>query len=413
MKVKITPFKSSGEIVAPPSKSYAHRYIIAAFLSGKPCVILNAGKSADVNATIFALKSLGGIIERKDDAVYFKGKNEIDRATVDCAESGSTLRFLMPVAAALGIRSQFTGSERLLSRPIEDIARAIEGHGAKITGHRVEGKLKSGVYRLNAGVSSQFVSGLLFALSVLCGESEIVLEGDGVSKGYVDITVSVLKEFGVKVDKTDAGYRIIGGYDNPPSSVTVEGDWSGSAFPLCVGALCGSATVKNLKYPTLQPDGAIVDILRAFGAEVIVGENFVTAKRGTLVSVKEINCENFPDIAQVISSVAAFCNGETTLTGVNRLKIKESDRIRAITDTLFSSGITAKYDGERIIVFGGKPKGGEFSGGGDHRTVMSAAVIAAAAEGVSNICGAEHIAKSYPDFFNDLKILGGKVDVGI
>ena len=267
------------------------------------------------------------------------------------------------------------------------------------------------MYRLNSGVSSQFTSGLLFALSVIDGESEIILEGDSVSKGYIDITVSVLKEFGVKISATDSGYKIVGGYDNPPACVLVEGDWSGAAFPLCVGALCGSATVKNLKYPTLQPDGAIVDILKSFGAEIDIGENCITAKKGELKAIKEINCENFPDIAQVISSVAAFCKGETTLTGINRLKIKESDRIAAIINTLSACGIAAKYDGERLTVFGGTPKGGNFSGGNDHRTVMSAAVIAAAACGVSAIYGAEHVAKSYPDFFRDYKLLGGKVDV--
>lgn len=413
MKVQLTPFKSSGEISAPPSKSYAHRYIIAAFLAGKPCKIQNVGFSDDVNATVSAILSLGGMIEKKGDTVFISGRKKVKNVVVDCFESGSTLRFLMPVAAALGINAEFCGSERLLARPIEDIARAIEGHGAKIVGHNVKGQLKNGVYRLNAGLSSQFTSGLLFALSAINGESEIILEGDSVSKGYIDITVSVLKEFGVKVCKTDAGYKIIGGYNNPPACVLVEGDWSGAAFPLCVGALCGIATVKNLKYPTLQPDGAIVDILKAFGAIVSADKNGITVKKGDLKGVKEINCEDFPDIAQVISSVAAFCKGETMLTGVSRLKIKESDRINAIISTLSACGIAAEYDGERLTVFGGKPKGGSFSGGNDHRTVMSAAVIGSAADGASTIDGAEHVAKSYPNFFEDLKLLGGTVDVSI
>ena len=411
MKVQITPFKADGEISAPPSKSYAHRYILAAFLSGKPCKIHNVGFSDDVNATVSAIKSLGGIIEKKGDTVYISGRKTVKTATVNCLESGSTLRFLMPVAVALDINAEFCGSKRLLSRPIEDIARAIEGHGGKIVGHTVSGKLKNGVYRLNAGVSSQFTSGLLFALSAVRGESEIVLDGDSVSKGYIDITVSVLKEFGVKIDKTQAGYKIVGGYNNPPEKAVVEGDWSGAAFPLSIGALCGAVTVKNLKYPTLQPDGAIAEILRDFGADVSVGENSVTVKKGDLRAIKEINCENFPDIAQVICSVAAFCKGETTLTGINRLKIKESDRITAIRNTLSACGISILYDGEKLTVFGGVPKGGLFSGGNDHRTVMSVAVIAAAANGTSVIDGAEHVAKSYPDFFEDMKLLGGKFDV--
>lgn len=412
MKVKLAPFNAAGTVFAPPSKSFAHRYIIAAFLSGKKCVIENAGGSDDVNATIGALKSLGGIIERKGETVIVSGRSPVVHAVVDCKESGSTLRFLLPIAAALGIDAFFTGSGRLMFRPIDDLARSIEGHGAVISGHETRGKLKSGVYYLDASLSSQFVTGLLFALSATEGESEIVLKGEKVSKGYIDITLSVLKEFGVKIEETATGYNVSGGY-NPPEKVTVEGDWSGAAFPLAIGALTGCVTVKNLKYPTLQSDGAIVEILRKFGAEVSVSGDAVTVKKSALNGIDGINCQDFPDIAQVICSVAAFANGKTQLTGVNRLKIKESDRIAAIINTLESCGIQAEYNGNALTVHGGTPKGGTFDGGKDHRTVMSAAVIGAAADGVSTITQAEYCAKSYPDFFEDIKRLGGKADVCI
>ena len=406
MKVKITPFSAAGETVAPPSKSYAHRYIIAAFLSGKKCVIKNAGFSDDVNATVAAVKSLGADIERSGGDVVVLGAKRVNGVTVDCGESGSTMRFLLPVAAALGVNAEFTGGGRLLSRPVGDIADAVCGHGARISGHGVSGKLKSGVYYLNAGVSSQFVSGLLLALSATDGESEIILRGEKVSAGYIDITVSVLREFGVKVDVTDRGYKVVGGY-NPPDEVTTEGDWSGAAFLFAIGALTGKVTVKNLKYPTLQSDGAIVEILKKFGAEVTARNGAVTVKKAALNGIDEIDCENFPDIAQVICSVAAFAKGVTRLTGVERLKIKESDRIAAIISTLKTCGIKAEYDGKNLTVYGGQPVGGNFDGGKDHRTVMSAAVIAAAAKGGSVIDGAEYCAKSYPDFFEDIKRIKG------
>ena len=412
MKVTITPFNAAGRISAPPSKSFAHRYIIAAFLSGKKCVIERVGNSDDVNATVNAIKSLGGSIERSGDDVTVFAGTPVNNVTVDCSESGSTLRFLLPIAAALGITAEFTGSGRLMSRPIEDLARSVEGHGACVFGHKTEGKLKSGTYYLDASLSSQFVTGMLFALSVLDGESEIILKGEKVSKGYIDITLSVLKEFGVKVAETESGFKVTGGF-NPPEKVTVEGDWSGAAFPLSIGALTGSVTVENLKYPTLQSDGAIAEILRKFGAEVSVSCNAVTVQKRALKGIDEINCQDFPDIAQVITSVAAFCCGETRLTGIERLKIKESDRIAAIINTLKTCGIKAVYDGESLTVYGGKPKGGVFDGGKDHRTVMSAAVISSAADGISEITQAEYCAKSYPDFFNDVKSLGGKLDVGI
>ena len=412
MKVKITPFNACGEVIAPPSKSFAHRYLIAAYLAGKKCTVKNVGNSDDVNATVRALKSLGGKLERKGDDVVVLGKEKADNVTVDCGESGSTLRFLLPVAAALGINAEFTGSERLLSRPIEDIARAVEGHSAVITGHKTCGRLQAGKYILDGSLSSQFITGLLFALSVLDGESEIVLTGKRVSAGYIDITLSVLREFGVQITETATGYIITGGY-NPPSEVTVEGDWSGAAFMLSIGALTGEVTVKNLKYPSLQSDSAIVGILQKFGVCLTADKNSVTAKKGDISGVNAIDCENCPDIAQVISSIAAFYKGETVLTGIKRLKIKESDRIIAIINTLASCGIKAVSDGENLTVFGGNPKGGSFDGGNDHRTVMSSAVIACGADGVSVIDGAEHCAKSYPEFFEDLKRLGGKVDVNL
>lgn len=412
MKIVLSPFKADGEVCAPPSKSFAHRYIIAAFLAGKKCAIENVGFSEDVFATLFAVKSLGGIIEKNGDTVIVNGRTPVKKATVDCGESGSTMRFLMPVAAALGIEASFKGRGKLISRPVEDIAAAVNGHGATISGHTVKGKLVCGTYYINGGLSSQFASGLLFALSVLSGDSEIIFTGDRVSKGYIDITVSVLKEFGVQISETLTGYKIKGGF-NPPEKAFVEGDWSGAAFPLAIGALCGRVEVNNLKYPSLQPDSAILDILGKFGARVSVENGKITVGKGALSGIEEIYCENFPDIAQVICSVAAFSSGKTRLTGIERLKIKESDRIAAIIDTLKTCGVRAEYDGAALAVYGGAPKGGDFSGGKDHRTVMSAAVIASAADGVSTIDGAEYCAKSYPSFFEDIKLLGGKADVNI
>ena len=407
MIVRIDPFNAAGEITAPPSKSYAHRYIIAAFLAGKPCVIKNAGDSDDVRVTVSAVKSLGAVVEKRDGDVIFRGRKKVARATVDCGESGSTLRFLTPVCAALGTDAEFICKGRLAERPMGSIANALEGHGATVAGLKVSGKLDCGRYFLDASVSSQFVSGLLFALSALDGESEIVLTGKRVSSGYIDITLDVLRCFGVSVHDVESGFKIKGGYD-PPETVSVEGDWSGAAFPLAIGALTGSVTVNNLTYPSLQADSVFLGILKKFGAEVRVGGGKITVSRAYLRSAGEIDCENSPDIAQAVAAVAAFAEGKTRLTGVSRLKLKESDRIGAIINTLFTCGVRAEFDGEGIIVYGGKPKGCVFSGGKDHRTVMSAAIIAAAADGCSEITDTEYTAKSYPAFFEDIKLLGGK-----
>lgn len=414
MRVGIKPFKADGEITAPPSKSFAHRYIIAAFLSGKKCTVLNAGDSDDVRATIRAVQSLGGKITVENGEITVWGREKVSSAVVDCGESGSTMRFLLPVAAALNINATFTGSERLCARPVDALAAAIKGHGASISGRTVSGRLESGVYRLDASLSSQYITGLLFALAAVRGESEIVLSGKKVSSGYVDITLSVLREFGVNVSRTERGFKIFGcGNFNPPEKAVAEGDWSGAAFMLAVGALTGRVTVKGLKYPTLQPDGNIAKLLKKFGAKITVSDGGVTAEKQSLIGIKDVDCENFPDIVQVICAVAAFAKGDTTLTGVERLKIKESDRIAAIKDFLAACSVACDYQGGKLTVHGKNPKGGCFSGGGDHRTAMSAAVIASAADGASYIDGAECCAKSYPRFFEDIETIGGKTDVGI
>ena len=412
MNVTINPFKANGEINAPPSKSYAHRYIICAFLSGKECVIKNVGNSDDVIATLNAIKSLGGEFSLKDGDVYFCDRKQVDNVIVDCSESGSTMRFLLPVACALGVNATFTGKGRLMNRPIKGLVDAINGHGAIIENHTTKGKLKSGKYYLDASESSQYVTGLLFALSLFNEESEIILRGEKVSFGYVYATVFALQKFGVKVKETQSGFIVQGGYKKV-DVVSVEGDWSGAAFMLAIGTLCGRVTVKNLVYPTLQPDGKIIEVLKNFGAKITIENNSITAEKSKLVVIENIDCENSPDIAQVICAVVTFAKGQTKVTGLSRLKLKESDRCAAILNMLKVCGIKADYFNDSIIITGGMPKGGIFDGGNDHRTVMSSAVIASACTGTSEIIGAEVCAKSYPTFFEDLRILGGKENVSI
>ena len=373
-------------------------------------MIKNVGSSDDINATVSAVKSLGGIVERQGADVVIFGRNKVDSAVVDCNESGSTLRFLIPVAAALGINAKFTGRGRLLERPIEDLSQTLKSNGVTLKDHTVSGKLKSGEYSVNAVVSSQFVTGLLFALSYSEGKSRLRLCGNAVSRGYIDATLDVLKEFGADIKEDKNGFIINGGLKQKEVCY-VEGDWSGAAFPLSVGAICGEVTVKGLKYPTLQADGKIVEILKKFGASVNIGKDFVTVKSNKLSGI-DVDCENCPDIAQVICSVAAFAEGKTNLYGVERLKIKESDRIAAIINTLKTCKVKAEYSDKVLTVYGGKPMGGEIDGGKDHRTVMSAVVLSSGAMGNSTVTDVEYCSKSYPNFIDDIKRIGGKVDVG-
>lgn len=414
MLVKINPKTLSGVVVAPPSKSYAHRLIISAFLSGGKVTIKNIGASNDVIATITALKSLGANIVTGDNFVTVNGRSEVKgKVTVNCLESGSTLRFLMPIACALGINAEFTGQGRLLKRPITDLASALNLGGATVNGFTVSGKLKAGVYNINASVSSQYVTGLIFALSALDGDSYLNLVGNVVSSGYIDITIDVLKTFGVNIIKTENGYYIKGGqYNIAPNEITVEGDFSGSAFILSLGAINGEISVSGLNKNTKQGDVEIVSVLKKFGAMVTENDGVFTVKNGNLKAIT-LDCENIPDLVQVIASVASYAEGVTVLKNVDRLRIKESDRIEAVINTLKTAGIKAWYQNGNLYVEGGKPVGGIFDGGNDHRTVMSAVVLSAFAKGNSVVTGAEAHKKSYPEYFEHLKLLGGDIDVEI
>ncbi|MBO5851549.1 MAG: 3-phosphoshikimate 1-carboxyvinyltransferase, partial [Clostridia bacterium] len=269
MNILVSESKISGSVVAPPSKSYAHRLILASFLSGQRVKINNVGTSQDVLATLNAIKSVGACVEIYDNYVIVERKDLTNGAVLDCSESGSTLRFLMPIVPALKVKATLTGKPTLLSRPNDSLIECLQNNGAKINGLHISGELRSGTYYLDASVSSQFVTGLLFALSILDGKSKIVLLNKVVSLPYILITIDVLKTFGVQVNFSGSEIEIQGNtYKNKINEITVEGDWSGSAFVLALGAVNGTVTVENLNVNSKQGDIKILDILRDFGATV-------------------------------------------------------------------------------------------------------------------------------------------------
>ena len=409
MNVKIVPNALSGEIKAPASKSYAHRLIILSCLSGKSVTVKNVGDSDDVKATANCMKSLGADCNISDGDFIVRSFTPKKSARIDCGESGSTLRFLLPVCSALGIKTKVTGSKKLLSRPSEALINSLNERGAGIENFTVNGKISAGKFVIDGSVSSQYISGLLMSLSVLNGESEVVVKGERVSTNYIDITLEVMKDFGVSVIKTEDGYKVRGGL-NAKAIYYNEGDYSGAAFMLSAGAIFGRVSVSGLKSQTSQGDAEIIDVLKKFGADVNVEDERITVVKNRLKGI-EVDCENIPDLAQIISVVAAFSEGKTVLKGISRLKYKESDRIAAITDMLTASKIKWACDGEKLEITGGKPKGGTFYSNNDHRTAMSCAILTAGAIGNSVIVGAESVKKSYPDFFKDYEKLGGKVDV--
>ncbi len=387
----------SGAVAAVPSKSDAHRALICAFLAGGG-EVKGVSSSEDITATENALKAL-----KNGDGV------------INCRESGSTLRFIIPVAAALGKSVTFTGEGRLGERPLVEYLRLLPEHGVKCEYGgalplKISGKLKSGRYELSGGVSSQFITGLLFALPLLSGDSEIILSSPLESKPYADMTVKTLERFSVSIEERERGYYIKGNQEYKKSPYTVEGDWSQAAFFLAGGALTGGVSVTGLDINSAQGDKEIAELLCRFGADVEISDSAVTVRKSVLNGI-DIDVRDIPDLMPILAVLGAFAKGKTVITGGERLRLKESDRIKSVAENLIKMGIDATETADGIIIEGGAPRGAALSSFNDHRIVMAFAVAAAAARGGSVIEGAQSVNKSYPDFFKAYNSLGGKADV--
>lgn len=414
--IKIYPSKLCGSVTAPPSKSDSHRALICAALCDGPTVIKNCGNSDDINATISVLSGFGATFMRNGNeiTVYPAKTAKPISKIADCNESGSTLRFLLPVAAALGVETEFVGKGRLPLRPIDTLTDLLNNHNVKCNGStlplKISGKLSSGLYRLAGNISSQYISGLLMALSVTKGQSKIELTTVLESKPYVDMTLDTLKKFGADIIVTDDGYLINGKEHLTPCEYTVEGDWSQAAFFMVAGALGNGITLKGLNLNSFQGDKKIIDVLKTCGADVSISEDGITVKNGDLKAI-EIDGSQIPDIIPIISVLSAFCEGTTTIHSVERLAIKESNRITETVSRLNTFGIDAICTHNTITVTKSVPHGTEIDSANDHRIVMSFAVLASMCQNESIINNFTAINKSYPDFFKDFKNTGGKVDV--
>lgn len=405
--LKITPNELSGEVKAIGSKSFAHRALIAAalFSSGK-VEISGVTESEDVQATARCLNAIGARVTSEDGKFVVEPISVPPESVVlDCGESGSTLRFFMPIVAALGVKTEFVGHGRLMSRPNDELIKTLASGGVTTDGRSLCGKLERKDYEINASVSSQYVSGTLFALAVL-GGGRLRLTGEIASREYLKITESVLSDFGVTASFQGGEYVVTTSGKTSRKSYEVEGDWSNSAFFLAAGALSKSGVaVDGLKADSAQGDKVILDVLRAFGADVDVRAGGVTVRRREAKAFK-FDASGAPDAVPIMSVLAAYADGESEIRGVERLRIKESDRLGEIIKTLTAAGVEAKYDGA-LKITGGKPRGGAFESAGDHRMAMSAAVLAAYADGESTISGESAVRKSYPDFWKDYESAGG------
>lgn len=399
----IIPSRLSGSVDIPASKSVAHRLLIAAALADGESVITNIYPSADILATVGAMRALGAEISLEGDTARVKGITEPPaEAVIDCGESGSTLRFIIPIAAALGVKATFIGRGKLPERPITPYLEELPRHGASFEyagtmPFAVSGKLTAGEYRIGGDISSQFITGLMLALSVIPGESRITLTTRLESRPYVDITVGCLEQSGCRVTADRKGFTVPGGRRLAPFTCAVEGDWSQAAFFEVANALGSSVRINGLNVNSYQGDKKILEICR----DMVYNKNSV-------LSPFELDCSDIPDLVPILTVLACFCEGESRITNAARLRIKESDRLDAISRCLNGIGgkVTAYED--MLVIEGVKSlKGGTADSFNDHRIAMAMAVASAKCTAPLLIKGAECVAKSYPGFWEDFERLGG------
>ncbi|MGI6202108.1 MAG: 3-phosphoshikimate 1-carboxyvinyltransferase [Eubacteriales bacterium] len=412
MTVKILPAPLCGKISAVTSKSDAHRLLICAALADRPTKITMNGISDDINVTISCLRALGAEITAEPNGVLVEPIGAVAPAPLlNCIESGSSLRFLLPVAAALGANATFIGRGRLPERPIGELAAQLALHGVNFSSDKlpleISGRLSGGEFSLPGDVSSQFVTGLLLALP-LCGGGTIRITTPLESAPYVDITCAVMERFGVSVTKGDGFFTVLpGSAYRSPGKIQAEGDWSGAAFFLAAGALSGEVTVTGLSRRSPQGDKAIASLLCSFGAEVEIDDSEVTARHVGSLRACEIDVSEIPDLLPVLAVVASAAKGKTVFTGCRRLRLKESDRIASTAAMIRSLGGVVEENDDGMVVTGTTLTGGCVDSFGDHRIAMSAAVAATVCRGKVEISNPMCVSKSYPDFYAEYKKLGG------
>lgn len=412
-EIRLLPGERHGVTAAPTSKSHAHRLLICAALGNKKVCIDCGDISNDIAATAKCLDALCADISEVSEGVLCVAPTAKNSAVKElfCGESGSTLRFLIPVCGALGETVVFRMEGRLAERPLAPLTEILCAHGMRIEqdGSRLfcSGTLRSGIFEIPGNISSQYISGLLFALPLLDGDSTIRITGKTESPAYIAMTESALRAAQIRFERSENGFTVFGRQQYAlGNSCAVEGDYSNGAFFLCMGALSEQGvTVKNMPAETLQGDKAVLEILRRFGAQVSIRGSEITVKKGSLTGC-EIDAAGIPDLIPVLSVVAAAAHGESRVINAARLRLKESDRLRTTSALLRALGgcVTELSDG-LVIQGSGKLNGGTVDSCNDHRIAMSAAVAACVSTAPVTVLGPECTNKSFPRFWENFERL--------
>lgn len=426
MKVKIKPKKLGGTIPIPPSKSYSHRAIIAAALATsnkdkEVSRIDNLKYSVDITTTTEIMENWGANIEIGEDFEIIKGNSGIvnpkDEYT-QCNESGSTIRFLIPIGLSSNNKIVFDGKGKLVERPLDSYYKIFDEQGIKYSNNNgwlplnVDGQLKPGKYEIEGNISSQYITGLLYALPLLNGDSELKINKTLESKGYIDLTLEILEMSGIKVVNNNyKSFFIKGNQKYNPFDYVIEGDYSQVAFWIVAGILGSEIKCLHVKKDSLQGDREIIEIVQRMGANVEIFDDYIIVKPsqtyGTVIDISQC-----PDIGPILTVLAALSKGETKIINAERLRIKESDRITSIKTELNKLGANVEEVGDSLVINGVERLTGstELSAWNDHRIAMSLAIASIKCDGEIVIDEAESVKKSYPHFWEDFKKMGGDVE---
>jgi 3-phosphoshikimate 1-carboxyvinyltransferase len=424
VRIKITPSPITGEVLAPPSKSYTHRALILASLAAGESLIENPLLADDTRYTIEACRALGADIAIESDGIAVKGtggKISPRQETIFAGNSGSTIRMIAPLAASSQTKIVLDGDERLRQRPMGDLLSALQGLGVHARSLNNNGcppiEIQGGDFMANqvslsGAVSSQPVSALLMAAPYTRKGLTIKINGGLRSKPYIDITLDAMRAFGVEVINRDyREFLIEGGQVYQARRYRIEGDYSSAAYFLAAGAIgTNPVSVTNLKKDSVQGDRQLLSILEKIGTQVGYDKGSVRVRRRGGLKGITIDMGDYPDLVPTLAVVAAYAEGKTELTNISHLKFKESDRLNDTATELNKMNISTEVGEDKMVIYGGKPKGAELDSHNDHRLAMSLSIAALFADGSSILNGAEAVTKSYPRFFDDLRKLRARVE---
>ena len=419
MNVIIHPKKLKGEVIIPPSKSLSHRAIIAACLAEGVSVISNISYSKDINATIGAMEAIGAKVIRNGNQLIINGSN-VKRVgdVIDANESGSTIRFMIPIALVNAEPITFTGKNNLVNRPLDSYFEIFDKQGIKYEHSdgvylplKVSGGLKPDTYHIRGDISSQFITGLLYALPLLNGDSKIVITTNLESKGYIDLTLDVLKDFGIEIINNDYKEFIVKGNQQYKAiDYTVEGDYSQTAFFLVGGALGNDITLLGMKEDSLQGDKKIIDDIKAMNGNITFESEILKCEPSKTVGAV-IDFSQSPDLGPALTVLASLSNGTSHFVNASRLRIKECDRITCMLEELNKMGANITESPDSMTIYGvNELKGCIVDSHNDHRVAMALAMAATVCDSDVKILNAECVSKSYPHFWEDYIKLGGSID---